>query len=370
MTIPSAPSETAPMIGRRPFSSHVVALCVGGVLAWGGGLSSVAIVHAAESSAAKPWDQLSKKERAKLKKKAKRYVKRAKKAYKKGKYDDALVAFELAYKAEPKPGYLFNMGRCYEKKGDLFKAMELTQRYVDESQVGDEREDAEDMVEILRGKLQKTAGEVSIVTTPPGATVLLSRDDQQITGNSPVNRWLPAGTWKLEVSLPDHEEHQGKVSVALGRRAEVSLKLKSTAEIEAEAKAAEAEAEAKAEKDSAAKEAEAASREETGSGAAPSWPVFSALTSGGVMVVGAGVFGFLAAGAKDDLESAKAGVTDFPTLQGLQDDYEGHTLAANVLLAGGVLALAAGGALWALSSNGDSASVTAGPGGVSIGGRF
>ena len=199
----------------------------------------------AEPAEAQAWDTLSKKQRAARTVKAKRYEKRGKKAYKKKLYEEAIVAFELAYEAMPQPRYLFNIGRCHEKVGDLFKAMEFTQRYVDGSAVGEERQDAEDMVDILRGRLKKTAGEVSIVTTPPGATVRVTRNDQIIQGPSPFERWLPTGEWALEVTLPEYETHTRIMSVALGLKSETTIELRSQAAGKAKAaKAAKAEAKA------------------------------------------------------------------------------------------------------------------------------
>ena len=56
--------------------------------------------------------------------------------------DDAAVdLFEQAYAIDPQPNYLFNIGRVYEEKGDLKKAVEYYQRFVQEPGVQIESRD-------------------------------------------------------------------------------------------------------------------------------------------------------------------------------------------------------------------------------------
>ena len=95
-------------------------------------------------------------------KKAKRYEKKGKKLFKKKRWQDAIVAFELAYKTAPQPRHLFNIGVCHEKMGDLFTAMEFIQRYVDETEDPDDKEDAQEVADILMGKLERTSGQLVI----------------------------------------------------------------------------------------------------------------------------------------------------------------------------------------------------------------
>ena len=109
----------------------------------------------------------------KNRKKAKRYEKKGKRAYKKERWDEAIVSFELAYGLHPEPRYLFNIGRCYEQMGELFKAMEYVQTYADTVKDAAEREDANEVREILRGKLARSSGEVTVASTPAGAIVTL-----------------------------------------------------------------------------------------------------------------------------------------------------------------------------------------------------
>ena len=173
------------------------------------------------------------------KKRAKRYEKRAKKAYARKRWEDAIVAFELAYQAWPQPKYQFNIGRCYENTGDLFKAMEHVQAFVDAVTDEAERQDAQDLYAILRGKLMRTSGELVVRSTPPGATVKLEADGKTVTGETPLTRWLAAGTWKPEVSFDGHETARDEVAVAVGKTVTRELELLDRAAAEARRKAAE-----------------------------------------------------------------------------------------------------------------------------------
>lgn len=56
-------------------------------------------------------------------------------------YDTAVGLFEQAYALDPNPNYLFNIGRVYEEKGDLKKAVEFYQRFVKEPGVQIESRD-------------------------------------------------------------------------------------------------------------------------------------------------------------------------------------------------------------------------------------
>ena len=99
-----------------------------------------------------------------------------------------VAAFELAHQAHPDPKYLFNIGRCHERLGDLFRAMEFVQGYVDTVEDEAEREDAGDLYAILRTNLLKTSGELVLKSVPDGATVLLSGGVAQYRGKTPLRR--------------------------------------------------------------------------------------------------------------------------------------------------------------------------------------
>lgn len=76
-------------------------------------------------------------------------------------YEEAAVLFEQAYDLSPEPNYLFNIGRVYEEKGDLEKAVEYYGRFVREGEVElGAREVALERLQVLRAVLEETGVEV------------------------------------------------------------------------------------------------------------------------------------------------------------------------------------------------------------------
>lgn len=73
-------------------------------------------------------------------------------------YEAAVELFEEAYALSPEPNYLFNIGRVYEQAGELEKAVEYYERFVQlpEVEIG-AREVALDRLRVLRGVLEETA---------------------------------------------------------------------------------------------------------------------------------------------------------------------------------------------------------------------
>lgn len=88
-------------------------------------------------------------------------------------YDEAIDLFNKAYEIDSNPNYLFNIGRVYEEKGDLKKAVEFYQRFVSQAAVDLEaREAATARLKVLRealGQLEEEEKKTDETTTtqPP-----------------------------------------------------------------------------------------------------------------------------------------------------------------------------------------------------------
>jgi tetratricopeptide (TPR) repeat protein len=83
-------------------------------------------------------------------------------------YDEAVELFERAYAASPEPNYLFNIGRVYEEKGDIEKAVEYYERFVREPGVElAAREAAVERLKILREIVKKEQPTVAEPKTDP-----------------------------------------------------------------------------------------------------------------------------------------------------------------------------------------------------------
>ncbi len=125
--------------------------------------------------------------------KARRYDKLGKKAYARERWDDAIAAFELAFKEDPQPRYLFNIGRSHEKNGELARAVEYVERYIKAEEDPDEKADALETLDILRVKLGKHMRQISVTSSPSGARLVLKGSGRPIEGRTPFRRWVPQG---------------------------------------------------------------------------------------------------------------------------------------------------------------------------------
>jgi len=304
----------------------------------------------------------------KAKRKAKRFEKKGKAAYAKGRWDDAIAAFELAHLAWPQPRYLFNIGRCWEKKGDLFTAMAFIERFVKSVQDEAEREDADEVYSILRSKLLRTSGEVVVRSEPDEATITLTPEDgERRTGATPWVVWLPAGTWTLRVALQDHEPVEETLVVPIGGTLERSYELREEGAAPAEppddGESPGDDGWTEDEAPGPDRRAEEAAVVPTGTGGGEgggsllSWAV---LGGGTVLLAGGTVFGLLGRRANDDLErfAATPGTATEAEARDARDASDSHALTANVLFGAG--AVAAGVGLYLL--------LTSGPEGAAAGG--
>jgi tetratricopeptide (TPR) repeat protein len=86
-------------------------------------------------------------------------------------YDAAVALFEDAYAIDPQPNYLFNIGRVYEEKGDLEKAVEFYQRFLGESGVDlESRQVATERLKVLREALKQLRDEPSERSAKPATS--------------------------------------------------------------------------------------------------------------------------------------------------------------------------------------------------------
>lgn len=87
-----------------------------------------------------------------------------------GDYDGAVARFEEAYRLSPEPNYLFNIGRIYEEKGDLVRAVEHYERFMNQPGVElQAREVAVERVRVLRAVIEETARETKTAEPEPVA---------------------------------------------------------------------------------------------------------------------------------------------------------------------------------------------------------
>ena len=87
----------------------------------------------------------------------------AREAFSNGEFDEAIRLFEEAHDQDGEPTDLFNLGRVYEELGDLERALDYYEEFVQQPRLRlDERKAATDRIEVLR---------VAVAPTPPAPTV-------------------------------------------------------------------------------------------------------------------------------------------------------------------------------------------------------
>lgn len=312
-------------------------------------------------------------------KKAKRHDKKGKKLYKKKKFEDAIVAFDLAYNTAPQPRHLYNIGMCHEQLGDLFTAMEFIQRFVDETTDPAEKEDAQAVADILRGKLQRTSGQLEVTVKPAGAVVHL-KGVRELTGKAPMAAWLEAGTWQLQVAKDGYDAQNMEVVIATGETAKRSLRLESLAAKElrqaeeeeraADAKEAKAEAAKAAERRKADEQAaataaaEEARRRAVADAGKPGLAALAAWGIGGALLVAGGAFALLASTADADLTAMKSEVHPKSAIKDQHETASVRQTVAVALTGAAVVAAGGGVALWLLQDPGAPTTASAGPAGL------
>ena len=160
------------------------------------------------------------------KEEAKKFDAMAREAYKHKRWDDAIAWFQAAWEAHPQPKYLYNMGRICEKKGDLPRAIEYLEHFLEDVKDEKDRDDAEAMLKMVRIKLKQKKGEVQVASTPPRAIIRLKSARDLVEAVTPWAGWLDYGPYELTVELDGHETHKQTVVVERNEPVKLELALK------------------------------------------------------------------------------------------------------------------------------------------------
>ena len=362
---------------RGPMVYARLALATVTVAAISGALAAPA---AAKPADAKPAD--AKPADAKARKKAKKFERKGKQAYKKGRWGQAVVAFELAYAADPRPKYLYNVAQCQHRDGRFPEAVAAMRRYLLSEIDEDERSDAEAELAIFEAELRKTHAWLTAQVEPGGATVRWMADGRapvEVSGDDGV--WLAAGSWTLHATKTGYERLERPVDVAAGRDQAVKLTLAEPgAAPQAKTDPAPpgpAERPAESNEAGKAKAAPQASRPRTddpeaaGQGGVPAlaWAGFGLAAVGAVGAVALGLKSSDALSQRDAkrAEAKETGKSLKSEITALEDDATTAALLANVAWGVAGLGLAAGLGLWWLT---DDASLRPVPGGLLLEGAW
>ena len=146
------------------------------------------------------------------------------KAYAAGDFAAAYTGFSKANELVPAPQAAYWAAKSLDGQGKSDAAISAYEKLLtdpDFGKLGDEKTaDARARLAELKGKL---AGEISVVTTPPGAAVTV--DGAAQTGETPLTVKLAPGPHKLSVSAAGFEPKEVDLDVKGGEKSEQKLEL-------------------------------------------------------------------------------------------------------------------------------------------------
>ena len=290
-------------------------------------------------------------------KQANRYEKKGKRAYAKKRWDDALVAFNLAYQADPLPRFLFNAGRSAEQKGDLVQAIDFVQRYVTEETDEEEKADGQASLEMLRAKLRTSHAPLEVTSKPSSARVVVQGQDEQYSGTTPYSIWLPVGVWQLRVSADGQQDLHKEVVAEPGQPIQFFAELapvlpEPIADPEPSVPKEEAPPQPAVAQDTPpapATEPPPPSSPEADDGGGLHgwrWAPWGALGTGVVLLAGGGVFAVLSNASREARDDLQGRDVHYREIEAKQQELESRTTIANVLFVAGGLAVLTGGVLF------------------------
>jgi hypothetical protein len=195
----------------RSFSIPLLATALAGSAA----ITTVAVP--VEAQEAKPPDK-------KTKDAARKAYGEGEKKYTAGDYAGAYESFNKAHELIPTPHAEYWMAMSLYKHGQESAATSALQAFVDNPDAGKVGEEKmEEARKALAELKAKQPGELNLVTTPAGATVMVDGEAQP--GETPMVLNLKPGTHKLTISAPGYETQQIQVSITGGSRADQNVEL-------------------------------------------------------------------------------------------------------------------------------------------------
>lgn len=258
---------------------------------------------------------------------AKAQFKQGVQLYKQARYGEAVETFETAYRLKPHGVVRFNVAQCYEKLGEVGKALASYHLYLREvPQAEDAAAVRAAMAGLEKRLAERGVQQLLVFSTPPNARLAI---DQHPTGATPWAGELPLGRHALALELAGHEPASREVELGAASSVvlEVTLPAAPVVGVEVPKSAPDAPIPA------AKAEASPPPRRWT-------WVVAGAAAASLVAAVGCGI---AAQSASDQMRSAPH---DRQTVQGLHDRAASTQTAANVLYGVGAAAGVAGGVLF------------------------
>lgn len=250
-------------------------------------------------------------------------------AYQEGRYRAAVEHFKEADRLAPSARLSFNIALAYERMSDTPNALAAYRDYLRRAPAAENGAATSVRIAELELALQRTGvQQVSVITTPPGATV---RVDDVSRGVSPWTGELPPGQHRLELQAPGYKDASHVFELPARHAIDLLYDLERTAAAPVPVVAA-----AQRSVEVPAPALEGTSR--------VSWWTWTAFGGSAALLLGAGALELsrrgMEAEIKADLEQSEQ--TQFD-IRPRYDDMSSRTVLARVVLGTGVLVGALGG---------------------------
>lgn len=165
---------------------------------------------------------------------AKNLVRTAQKAYRDGKYRDAIAQFQEALALKPRPALHYNLARCFEALGEVAPAMKEYREYLRLATDATDRAVVQESVVALEGKLaSKGLRQLQIVAEPATSTVSV---DGRALGPTPLYVELEPGSHTLRFTADGFEPIERKTNIEGTRSPQVSVTLRAVTDAPVAAK--------------------------------------------------------------------------------------------------------------------------------------
>jgi hypothetical protein len=143
------------------------------------------------------------------------------------KYEAAIELFSSALEHGAPSLTLYNIARCHESLGDLEKAAEYYQLYIEAPDAADIGEVEAHIVE-----LENEPSKVSIVTDPEGVSVseVLADGSKTTLGTTPLEFEAEAGTHSYVLDMDGFKKKKIKIKTGLGKQRDIDVTLTAVSE--------------------------------------------------------------------------------------------------------------------------------------------
>ncbi len=136
-----------------------------------------------------------------------------------GDFIGAVEAFKKAYRTDPKPKYLFNIGRAYHVMGKFRLALDFYERFLRENK---SKKKAERGAEIV-GELRRQMAQLTVQVETPDATLSIDGDLELCFPNEPC--MLDPGDHQIEVGAEGYASGRRRLRLEAGEMRTETIEL-------------------------------------------------------------------------------------------------------------------------------------------------